>query len=824
MFERLGRSVVRHWALVLAGWIAFAALVNWFAPAWDSVTYDGDLAYLPATMTSVRGEKLLAAAFPAALARSQVVIVVERPDGPLRAEDFAVSDALAAHFEPFTDQYHGEAVGATAAGQPRPGIVTTLPIVDVWNYRSEVTGKKLVSPTSRNGQATLVVLQLANEFMATHNIEVLHAVESVLAQTRGQPSFPPGLNLGLTGSAAVGGDMLDSATESINNTELTTVFLVVGILLVVYRAPLLVVVPLAAIVISTLAAMDLVAIATQFSSTDGWFHFKVFKTTKIFIVTILFGSGTDYCLFLISRYREELNRGLDRARALTVTTSQVGTALAASALTTIFGLAMMYFSDFGKFRYSGPIIAVCLTICLVACLTLAPALLQALGLFVFWPFHVGKEVQTAAHPRATHSRYSRLWQRISQLILARPGMILVGSVALMLYPATAGWSIPISYNLVNELRSDRTSVLGTNMFRRHFPAGETGPLTIVAYQRQGGFDTKPGEHKIAILTKLLHDTEGVVSVRSLSEPLGDRPGLFNPLSPRGRRKMAAKRHRRTLATYLSQAPEYQGQITRFDLILAYDPFSPRATEVLNRLDSRLQQLSQDPSSAWHGAQFDFTGTTAAKRDLQTVIESDQVRIMQTVTVAVLAVILVLLRRPLICFYLIVSVIFSYLVTIGCTELFFAWLYAGTFEGLDWKVPIFLFVILVAVGQDYNIYLVTRVFEEQQRHPAIEGLRRAVVQTGGIITSCGIIMAGSFMSMLTGSLRGMLELGFALTLGIVLDTFVVRPILVPAFLVLLYRWQEPKQQVRPTRAVPASPCGPSASDFAADDLVEEAAAS
>ena len=308
-----------------------------------------------------------------------------------------------------------------------------------------------------------------------------------------------------------------------------------------------------------------------------------------------------------------------------------------------------------------------------------------------------------------------------------------------------------------------------------------GPVTLVAYDRDGQFDTKTGETNIAYLTRDLYQIKGVTSVRSFAEPLGDKPGFFNPFREKGREKIAAMRHPRTKATYFSQEPRFAGRVTRFDLIFAYDPFSQQSVDLLDRVDTWLQQKRADASSPWHDAQFGFVGTTAATRDLMEVTKSDQKLIQRLVVIAVLAVLLVILRRPLICGYLIFSVLLSYFVTIGITELVFSWIYGATYEGLDWKVPIFLFVILVAIGEDYNIYLVTRVFEEQNRHGLTEGLRRAILRTGGIITSCGIIVAGTFLSMMTGTLRGMLELGFALALGVMLDTFIVRPILVPAFL-------------------------------------------
>ncbi len=240
--------------------------------------------------------------------------------------------------------------------------------------------------------------------------------------------------------------------------------------------------------------------------------------------------------------------------------------------------------------------------------------------------------------------------------------------------------------------------------------------------------------------------------------------------------------------------QFAGRVTRLDIVLKADPFSAGGGAIFDAIEHRILALRDDPSSAWHGTQFDFVGVTPATRDLKSVTQSDETLIQRLVTIAVLGILVLVFRRPLVCLYLIASVLFSYFVTIAATQLVFSWVYPD-FTGLDWKVPIFLFVILIAVGEDYNIFLATRVFEEQRQHGMLEGLRRAVVSTGGIITSCGVIMAGTFVSMMTGTLRGMLELGFALTLGVMLDTLIVRPILVPAFLAILWRRADAREAPR-----------------------------
>src|SRR5262249_28651877 len=155
----------------------------------------------------------------------------------------------------------------------------------------------------------------------------------------------------------------------------------------------------------------------------------------------------------------------------------------------------------------------------------------------------------------------------------------------------------------------------------------------------------------------------------------------------------------------------------------------------------------------------------------------------------------LLRAVLVPLYLLLSVLFSYLVTLGVSFVVF-WLVDPAFTGIDWKVAIFLFTILIAVGEDYNIFLITRVEEEEREHGPLRGVTEALTRTGPIISSCGIIMAGTFASLLAGSLSEMKQLGFALPFGVLLDTFVVRPVLLPTFLILLHRfWPGPAGAAR-----------------------------
>jgi RND superfamily putative drug exporter len=304
------------------------------------------------------------------------------------------------------------------------------------------------------------------------------------------------------------------------------------------------------------------------------------------------------------------------------------------------------------------------------------------------------------------------------------------------------------------------------------------------------FQSPAGRDAVQETSRRLMSIPVVAEVRSLSQPLGKPPvpdkdkTFLQRLADQAMRAAVDSR-------YVSTNPLNKADlnhITRFDIVFRSDPFAPSSLESLEDVREVLNAATR-PGEPLHGsAEIGLAGSTSAVNDLKNVTTSDQRRMYVLVTLGVYAILVALLRRPGICLYLILTVVLGYLASLGVTELVFRSLHHGTepWGGLDWTVGFFLFVILVAVGEDYNILLMARVIEEEERHGITEGTRLAVAHTGGIISSCGLIMAGTFGSMLTGTLTSLRELGFALGLGILLDTFLVRPVLVPAFVVVMDR--------------------------------------
>ena len=363
----------------------------------------------------------------------------------------------------------------------------------------------------------------------------------------------------------------------------------------------------------------------------------------------------------------------------------------------------------------------------------------------------------------------------------------------------------VTYDISSELDPAAASRQGLRTLREHFKIGEINPVTVIL-DRPVPVDRQTTRKQIRQLATEIYKLPHVVTVRTADDPLGDFPpdremGL---LSGDGIRRRLLREHRIAQNYFFSPTRKYADTLVRLDVAIDGDPFDIATAQKVASLQSSLQLLIDDPQSGFAGANLYLVGTTSSLIDLRSVISRDNRRIKLAVVAAVFLVLLAVIRRLVLCLYLIGTVLLSYYATLGLTVLFFRLVYGGDYVGLDWKLPVFLFVILVAIGQDYNVYLVTRIVEEQRRLGWIAAIRRAVSRTGGIITACGLVMAATFFSMTasgwlppilislgydigeTRSLRGVIELGFALGLGMIIDTLYVRTILVPSFIAAIGR--------------------------------------
>jgi len=750
MFRQIGHVVSRRpWTVVLL-WIAAAAVLialNWIFAGRKA---GEPISFLPDGSEQQRALRLMAEAFPALAAQSQAAVIACRPGG-LQPADMRYLENLAVAIRQYA-----------AAHKLQWSVLSPS---------SEYLRQRLLSA---DREAALLVVNLPTFYANTAAAESVNTIEALSRRNR-----PAGLDVELSGTAAAARDYGNVTRRGVHRTAWVTILCVLVILLLVYRSPVAAALPIVGIGICTtiaLLTLDLLAVL-------GWTFSDL---ERMFTVVLLYGAGTDFAMFWLARYREERDRfpGTDGRAAAAETTRRVGPAIVASSATTILGLLSLVTTEMIPTHNAGRVLGVVLCWAPVAGVTLIPAMVSLVGGAIFWPRHWG--VVTTLGQR-------RLWPWLAAVVVRRPALMLIAGIVILAPPAVRAGFIRFRYDAFSELPAGSTSQRGAAIASRHFPPGELYPVTLLIHNRRAETDPAAMRGISARIATAVSKIDGVADVYDLNHPLGLWAGR-----PDGLKRLLLE---------TAAAPFYLSRRThtiRLELTLRDEPFSIEAMQSLHRVRAVAEPIAQSPADGL-GAQTQVLalGATPYIAEVRVYMARDQWRVWIGATAVIWLVLAVLVRRIGLSLFMIAATLLTYAATLGVTQEFFTHV-LGT-AGLDYKVKLFLFVIIVAVGQDYNIFLITRLRQEADEYGDEEGAQRAVVRTGSVISNCGLIMAATLGSLWAGGLELLRQLGFAFALGMLIDTFIVRPLLMPSFWLCARRIGEKRARANPgTAPVPNRP--------------------
>jgi RND superfamily putative drug exporter len=746
LFAALGRFAVRFRWAVVAAWVAAAVLATLFLPSLDSVTSDSSAGDLPASSPAAQATRL-AGPFQGA-DQTPVPVLVARDGGPLTATDTAATGRLAARLAAVPAVRQVQDLGVSADRQA----VQLLVLARV--------------NTSSPGPAE-------------------HLVDG-LRQAIGGSALPGGLRAHLAGPVAAGIDTSRASHSSGNLGEDLSIVFILVLLLMVFRAVLAPLLTLAPAVLVTQLAGPVIAEA----AVAG---LRVSSLTQILILILALGAGTDYGLFLVFRVREELRAGQPPHDAVVRALSRVGESVAFSAATVIAALLTLLLATFGLFSGLGVPLAIAVGLMLAAALTLLPALLAIFGRAAFWP----SRTAGAAGADGVSAGRPGWWGRIASRIVARPAAVLALGLAVFcgLAVAAAGYT-PTGFGAGPAAPSGSDSAAGGALLAAHFPAASSNPTPVlVRFPAPVWADPGPAaaaERRLAAVPQFAHlggplSVNGVTlapgQLAALHSRLGD-PRSLPALPPPG-----AGVDARTWAAYRaeSQFVSPDGRTVQFAASLAAgDPDSDAALRQVPVIRAAVAAAARaSGATAWGVA-----GDAAVTYDVSRVSGQDLLRIVPVAIIVIGLLLALVLRSAVAPVYLIASVVLSYLAALGVAVLVFQGTGAG--GGLPYFLPFLMFLFLLALGEDYNILVMARIREEAARLPLRQAVTAALARTGSTVSSAGLVLAGTFgvfavvVSLQPGGAPYRAVLA-SLAIGILMDAFLVRTLLVPSVVALLGRW-------------------------------------
>ncbi len=752
--------------IILAIWLVVTAAVVPLAPQLSSVTTNDQASFLPSGAESTRVAQLVKSKFPSD--GTPAIIVFRNASG---LTDQNLSDA-----QKINDWL--------LSGKPGDNVEGVVSIFTVPQARSSLV--------SADNTTMTMVVNVTGEPAGDPYSTTIGSIRDFTKQ------FDSGtLQVKVSGPGGLLADLLRVFQSIDGFLLLVTAGLVLVLLILIYRSPIVALVPIVSVGWVFSLASGIGALLAEHAGllVNG-------QATGIMTV-LLFGAGTDYCLFISSRYREELSRTDDKHEAMRLAMRGVGEAILSAAGTILIATLALLLAVLRSNQALGPLLAIAIGAMLVASLTLVPAILTVLGRRSFWPF------QPRVEPEQIMSESHGVWSRIAGLVARRPGVVLASTLAVFIIMALGVTTLRQDFDTVSSLPTGTESRAGFELLRQGFPAGELAPTEAYVVLPAGTSVYDPGNlQAIDAVTTALSSQPGISSVTGPSRPFGSNAQV-GPAQIESAVNLLPDQVRQSIRSDSSSgnspganvdpnSPEGQaaglfaasqsfvsadGTVARINVVLDQNPYGLTAIEGIPALRSVARSAAVN--SGLNQNSVLIGGPTATNYDTKVANDRDERVVLPLILLAIGVVLGLLLRSIVAPLYLLATSVLTYFSTLGISTLVFQNLLGH--QGVGSSVPFYLFVFLIALGIDYNIYLMARIREEERRDSLVAGTVRALGRTGGVITSAGIILAGTFGALMTLPLQVLFQLGFAVSIGVLMDTFIVRTLTVPAIVLLLGRW-------------------------------------
>jgi len=580
----------------------------------------------------------------------------------------------------------------------------------------------------------------------------------------------PGYEAFVTGDSAVNVDTMDAVAKDTGKIDPITVILVVVLVGLFFRSLVSPWVPLMTIGLAFLLTSAAIYIL-------GTYVMAIHYSVMTFVLVVMLGAGTDYCIFIMSRYREERTGGRSKEEAVKTSLMWAGESITTSGATVMIGFGALMISQYSMVRSMGMALVVAIGITLIFALTMLPSLLMLFGDKVFWPNTMAKDTKRSQRLDQRGGGYFRKSVKFSlkhskAIVLAA---LLISVPAIYLY-----FSLVPSYDFMSSL-PNAESKQGIDALGSGFGQGAITPTYIVLRFDRGMIEPD-GSLNITAAAQLeryssLVDNE--TNVRSVSGPT--RP-FGQPVNSTYIGSLPPVAH----ATYqmtISSMIGLDNRTVMLTVILQDEPFTTNSIRTID--DIRALDRTAESDVFQGGAAILVGGSTAAMSDVSGTVSKDFLTMRVVVLIGIYIVLLLVMGSLLIPLRLILTVLMNVTWTIAMTMLVFQYTFGSP---VLWMMPLILFVVAMGLGMDYDIFLTTRIREEVTRGKSDnEAITTAVERTGGIITACGLVMAGAFGSMMLSSTVLLREFGFGLAFAILLDAMILRIYLVPAIMHLLQKW-------------------------------------